>query len=914
MQDATLTRRGFLKSAAAFTAAVGAGCAIESNFVKVDPASAVGMDEEKLVHTSCRACIQNCGCIAHVRNGRVVRLEGDPEDPMSEGRMCAKGMAGIQALYNPNRMKYPMKRVGERGTNNWERISWEEAIDTIADAVWELDQKGDSMQLLTTTGGGGNPQFFSAIRFALVNESNFFEPGCAQCYLPRNHAQPAINGTSDNSIADSDAQEIYYRDNVAKAYVLWGTGPAQSCPASGGRAMSLQRSRGCKTVVVDPRFTPDAMKADVWLGIRPGTDVALMLTWINYIVEHDAYDKDFCLKWTNLPYLINEDTKLLYRASDLGLGDASEYVIWDRKTNGPKALPYPWSDDLEPVLDGEFQVDGKKSRTGFRALKESASEWTVAKGAEVCWLSEDKIEEAINIFIDASPQAGICLGVATDQYPQSAQSAQGATILDVIMGNIQGPGNLTQARPSAFPLTYMVHPFDMFAHPKLSMSKANIERRLGYLEHKGLGYWFASHIPTVRQALETGEPYQPKIWIDRSGTKPAVLGGANQFLEAAQKFELIVHMYMYPTAMSVQMADIILPTAEWLETAYATSRMHKMLARVDITHLYEAVDETMAWSWIAFAMADRGHERFKMACDPEQASLEGAPISAYWRTYEDYKAYLAAFVGASMTPQNPDLTWDEFVEKAPFDWDDPESWRNHYYDYLKIDEETGLPTGFDTESKKCEPYLEQFVILGRTGAVCTRPDMNFNFPPASEDYSPVVYYKEPDESPLDDTEYPYVLTEGRVPMYHHGTLRNVPFSRELMPVAETWINPETAAEVGVETGDWVRLSSRRGETHGKVLVTQSVAPRVIYQERFWNPELLDSKDPKQAWQAMNINVLTRNDGPFNPEYGTYTLRGFQIKLEKSEAPEGIWEKPEDFEPWLPEPSDDTGGGYAVYGA
>lgn len=910
----TLSRRSFIKTATATVAAVGGACALGSNFVTADPALASDAGQEEVVRTSCRACIQNCAVKVRVRNGRVLRIEGDDIDPMSQGRVCAKGFAGIQALYNPNRMKYPMKRVGERGGNEWERISWKEAIDTIADALYEMDEKGDSMQLVTSTGGGGNPQFFSAIRFAGVNESNFFEPGCAQCYLPRNHAQPAINGTSDNSIADSDAHEIYFEDNESKALVLWGAGPAQSSPASGGRAMAKLRAKGVKTVVVDPRFTPDAAKADVWLPIRPGTDVALMLAWIRHIIDRELYDQEFVMRWTNLPYLINERTKLLYHADELGIGTSDQYVVWDQASQSPRALAYPWDDALDPALDGEFEVAGQKSRTGFRALKESAEEWTLARAAEVCWLQEDKIEEAIGIFAEGSPAAGICLGVATDQYEQSCQAAQAATILDVLMNNIQNPGNLTQKRTNAFPLTYIVHPFGMFGPHPVQMSEEKIKRRLGYKEHKGLGFWFASHIPTIRAALETGEPYKPKIWMDRSGNKPIMLGGANQFMAAAKQFELVVHMYMYPTTMSCEAADIILPTAEWLETAYAACRMNVMLIRQDITHLHEAVDETMIWSWIAFAMAERGHERFKMACDPAVATQPGQPISAYWKTYDEYKEYLAHFAGANYDTPNPTMTWAEFQKNAPEEWLPLEKWKNTYRDYLTIDEKTGLPTGFATESKKCECYLEQFTKMGRTGEVYGRSDVVTSMEPVEEDYSPVVHYVEPDESPLDDVDYPYVLTQGRLPMYHHGTLRNVPYLREMYPVPETWINPQTAADIGVETGDWVKLESRRGETHGHVLVTEGVAPGVIYQERFWNPELLDSDEPKRAWQAMNINVLTRNDGPFNPEYGTYTLRGFQIKVTKSTKPDGIWTEPEDFAPWMPEPSNDTGGGYAVYDA
>ena len=125
MSNATLTRRNFLMVAGAAAAAcASAGC---SNMEQTDmPATGSEGEEEgavEIVHSSCRACISNCGVLVHVRDGRVLKVEGDPIDPMSKGRLCPKGLAAVQALYNPNRMKYPMKRVGERGTNQWERIS-----------------------------------------------------------------------------------------------------------------------------------------------------------------------------------------------------------------------------------------------------------------------------------------------------------------------------------------------------------------------------------------------------------------------------------------------------------------------------------------------------------------------------------------------------------------------------------------------------------------------------------------------------------------------------------------------------------------------------------------------------------------------------------------------------------------------
>ena len=121
MTQPTITRRSFVKSAAALGAACGLGVAVSDDLVNVDPAHADTGGDVKIVKTACRACIASCAVLAHVKNGRVIKIEGNPESPMSQGGLCAKGMAGIQALYHPNRNKYPMRRVGERGQNQWER-------------------------------------------------------------------------------------------------------------------------------------------------------------------------------------------------------------------------------------------------------------------------------------------------------------------------------------------------------------------------------------------------------------------------------------------------------------------------------------------------------------------------------------------------------------------------------------------------------------------------------------------------------------------------------------------------------------------------------------------------------------------------------------------------------------------------
>ncbi|MBO5123250.1 MAG: molybdopterin-dependent oxidoreductase, partial [Oscillospiraceae bacterium] len=363
-------------------------------------------DEVKVIKTCCRACIANCGVLAYVKNGRVIKLEGNNEDPMSKGRMCAKGLAGIQALYHPNRNKFPLKRVGERGGGKWKRISWDEALTTIAEKLMDTREKYGAETVFCSTGGGGNPEIWSIARFCNVfGTPNWFEPGCAQCYLPRVLAYTMMYGGVDPSIADSNALELYFPDDTPiKCLALWGTSPAYSCPASGGNAVVELRARGVKTISVDPRFTPDAAKADIWLPIRPGTDVALLLSWTRYILENKLFDADFVMKWTNLPYLVDTETKMLVRAevsNDPNVPDT--FMVWDKKTNAMQPMAYPFDENLDPALEGEFVVDGKVYKTGCQLLWESVEEYTLEKAGEICWLDPKKIEEAVKMFCENTP-------------------------------------------------------------------------------------------------------------------------------------------------------------------------------------------------------------------------------------------------------------------------------------------------------------------------------------------------------------------------------------------------------------------------------------------------------------------------------------------------------------------------------
>lgn len=845
-------------------------------------------DEIRRVKTCCRACIANCGVIATVKNGRVIKLEGNPEDRMSKGRMCAKGLAGIQALYHPNRNKYPMMRVGKRGANKWRRISWDKALDIIAHKLVETKQKYGAETVFCSTGGGGNPEIWSIARFCnIFGTPNWFEPGCAQCYLPRVLAYTMMYGGVDPSIADSNALEIYDTENTPiQTLVLWGTDPSYSCPASGGGAVADLRAKGVKTVVIDPRLTPDAAKADIWLPIRPGTDVALMLAWIRYIMEQKLYDEEFVLKWTNLPYLVDAETKMLWRAEKSDNPEIPDiFMVWDAKTNSPKPIEYPWNDSLEPVLHGTFTWEGRTYKTGYQMLWEQSEAYTLEYAGKICELDPKQVEAAIRLYAEHTP-GGIALGVATDQSPNSVQAAMGTSILDILTGNVERPGSLLQRFKTSGVFDMPNYPVPIAAD---KLPDEQLKKRLGGIEHKGLHIWYAGHITSIFDAVLTGKPYKPRVWIDRSGNKMAAVADSQKVKRVIDELDFIVHMYMYPTSFSAY-ADILLPTEEWLETNMIVETCNTLCARQQVTHLWETMDETLIWAKIAKRCAELGDEECKKAFDAEYMGKD----LPYWNSVTELWDHFLSRVG---------LTFDKLKQNTPYTYMSKEEWKE-YYVYRKEDVRTHLPQGFNTPSKKCEPYLESMITLGRTG----QPFAKCQLPPASKDYEPLPYYMEPAESPKREDglseEFPLIMTNGRVPFFHHNTLRNVPWLREIYPVPELWIYPTDAEKYGLEDGAWAWIESKRGKIRAVVSVTEGIKPGVVCMERFWNPETLQTKT--HGWMETNVNMLTKADAPFNDVVGTYTLRGFLVKVYPAKsAPEGIWQNPQDFSSWLAQPSDPT---------
>ncbi len=237
------------------------------------------MEKTKKVRTVCRSCHGGCGVIAQVKNGRVIKIEGDPDSPISFGTLCSKGMAITQIAYHPDRILHPMKKTKQ----GWERISWDEALDTVADNFNKvIEQHGPESLFIGQGTGRDYESHFS--RFGnLLGTPNVLTAG-HMCYLSRIGASLITCGRFP--VCDYEGEP--------KCIVLWAVNPLWTNPDEyKGASFWRAYKKGAKLIVIDPRKNFYTQKADLWLQLRPGTDAALALGFFQVIIEEELYDKTF---------------------------------------------------------------------------------------------------------------------------------------------------------------------------------------------------------------------------------------------------------------------------------------------------------------------------------------------------------------------------------------------------------------------------------------------------------------------------------------------------------------------------------------------------------------------------------------------------------------------------------------------
>ncbi len=248
-------------------------------------------DQEQIYRSVCRICHGGCGALLTVREGRLVKVVPDPHSPFNRGRMCVKGPATPEMMYHPSRLLTPLKRVGVRGSNQWEKVSWDAALSDIAGRMDRIRSESGP-ESIAIGQGTGRHHYMHTVRFAnTLGTPNWYEPGLANCFIPRITVSRLTYGGF--VVAD------YYGDIKPKTILFWGHNPLVSGP-DGELAFPVRRAldAGSYGIAVDPRRSETAKHCGMWLPVRPGTDCALALAMIHVIIQEGIYDKEFVEKWT----------------------------------------------------------------------------------------------------------------------------------------------------------------------------------------------------------------------------------------------------------------------------------------------------------------------------------------------------------------------------------------------------------------------------------------------------------------------------------------------------------------------------------------------------------------------------------------------------------------------------------------
>ena len=452
-------------------------------------------------------CHGACGQKLYVKDGKLIKVEGDENASWNQGRACPRVLALKQYVYHPDRITTPLKRVGQRGEGNFEAISWDEAFDTCEAKLRDIRDKHGAESVIFAQGTGrdvGGPISFLAYNYGSPNWCQLGLSG-QSCYTPRLGAMKTAMG--DFAVLDASQFSAKRYDDpeweVPKVIIVWGQNPPPTCPDGFfGHWVVDCMKRGSTIISIDPRHTWISTRAKYHLQLRPGTDGALALGMLNVIINEELYDKAFVEKWTH----------------------------------------------------------------GFDELEQRVQQYPPDKVSEITWVPEKLIRDAARLYATNSP-AAVQWGVAIDMNPQATSVAQAITHLWSITGNIDIPGGQVIARPSHGVTTYPYSTEELVGlYGQELVDKLN-KLRIGcdtYPMVKGFRGW-AQPDMAIEQ-IDTGKPYPIKAaWIQTANVLGGQAARAKLHYDAMKKLDFVVVVDLFHNPTTMALADIVLPAATFAE-------------------------------------------------------------------------------------------------------------------------------------------------------------------------------------------------------------------------------------------------------------------------------------------------------------------------------------------------------------
>ncbi|UWG98442.1 molybdopterin-dependent oxidoreductase [Dehalobacter sp. DCM] len=443
-----------------------------------------------------------CGLRVFVKDGEIDKIEGDPDHPITKGRLCVRCLTMKEYFYHPDRIRYPMKRVGQRGENKWERITWDEAYDMIVEKYnYCKDNWGkNSWAVFNGTGREGG-RYHYAFAIEVFNTNTVVQDISGwSCIIPRMAAMSWFIGSAYIEFDNAIGLPLRYDDpnwECPKYMLMWGRDPLRSNPDGlWGHSLIEMMKRGMKLITVDPRANWLATRSEHHLQLRPGTDGALALALLHAVVRTGKYDKAFVDKWC----------------------------------------------------------------IGFDELAERAAQYTPEAVEAITGVPAADVYAAAECLIQKP--ATLSMGLAVDQNPNSIQIGHTLLSIFAITGNLDIPGGLFLGQPlRAFeglqgeentnPYAPVLEPAEGIGHKEFPALPMVVN---------------TPHPDVMLEAIETGEPYPIKgAYFITHNLLSCMTAQPKRWYEAMRKMEFIVisDLFMTPTIMGL--ADLVLPVSTSLE-------------------------------------------------------------------------------------------------------------------------------------------------------------------------------------------------------------------------------------------------------------------------------------------------------------------------------------------------------------
>lgn len=779
------SRRSFIKGAAALTAAGAlAGCTPKTNDKdKVDPEAPVSSDE--LFSGTCRGnCGGGCFLNVHVRDGQVVRTSArDMPDPQYN-RICTKGLTHVGRMYGANRVLYPMKRVGARGSGDFERISWDEALDTIAEKWRGYTEQYGPTAIMFFLGSGNYAALSGSCNSVGAYQRFVNVMGCSYCSLD---VDAAVGFGSSRATGGIDlANELTDRKN-AKTQIIWGNNPTISLMHTMHFFLEAKEN-GTRLVVIDPVYNASASKADWWVPIKAGTDGALALGVLNVLLENGWIDDETLRAKTNCGLLIKEDGTFL-RMSELGVepteGDPDPLTgkpavvdppaVWD-ETAG-KAVAF--SETAAPALTGVPDINGVKVQTVYENAKGYIAQYPPAVAAAVCGLTEDHVRELARIYHEDGPvTTEIMMGM--NHYRNGHYSAWPVYLVSLLTGNAGKPGAAIGQSEEYLP--QMLYSNSAAAcSPKDSSGKPC------------RGQANLIHTVQIADVLETGKLLGEDLTIKSAYihcSNPVVTMCDHDYTTGwFDKLEFVVVADLCMTE-TCKHADIVLPSAHWFE-------------QVDLGFLFSTHPYLL---WQDKCVEPLGESKpdfqiFGLLCEKmglgefwnitEEEYLETLLDSEYWKSVGCTVEKLKSEKAARIYPEG-----DKIASAEVFGT------------------ETGRISLYQDTVKRAYVSSKEVDESIERGLHWETPTF------AGEDRA----YRE---------TYPFHLLSEHMRTHTHTQWWDCEYVKEYEPEPIVRLNPDDAAELGIVEGDVVKLSNDQGFVVMKAAINAGLPRRMVSSARSW---------------------------------------------------------------------------------